>query len=99
MRKPKVGDRLRCTGPLNDGSLGINNSLIGVEGTVDWLGEWEGLYTTQIGVRWDNGSRLMLLEGDPFEVIEESTEKGSHDRQSRGTQGQVSTPTSQPDDG
>jgi hypothetical protein len=73
--KPKVGDRVRCTGPLDDGSLGMNASLVGVEGTVDWLGEWMDMWTNQIGIHWDNGSRLMLLDGDPFVVIASTEER------------------------
>jgi hypothetical protein len=65
----KVGDRVRCTAPLDDGFLGINLELIGVEGTVTWVGDWASKLTSQIGVQWDNGSTLNLLLGDPYVVL------------------------------
>ncbi|MBZ4631329.1 DUF4314 domain-containing protein [Mycobacterium timonense] len=42
---------------------------VGTTGTVDWLGQWTDELTKQIGVRWDNGSRLILLPHDPFRVL------------------------------
>jgi len=70
----KVGDRVRCTAPLDDGFLGINLELIGVEGTVNWVGQWDTRLTRQIGVKWDNGSTLNLLEGDPYVVLRDQWE-------------------------
>jgi hypothetical protein len=66
----RVDDRVRCTGPLNDGSLGINHTLIGVEGTVSWVGQFTNRVTSMVSVDWDNGSGLNLLAGDPFEKLE-----------------------------
>lgn len=65
----EMGDRVRCTGPLNDGCLGINHTLIGVEGTVTVVGQFVDRLTSWAAVDWDNGSRLNLLMGDPVEVI------------------------------
>lgn len=65
----EVGDRVRCTGPLDDGFLGINHDLIGVEGTVTVVGQFESPITSWVGVNWDSGSRLNLLVGDPVELI------------------------------
>jgi hypothetical protein len=64
----KVGDRVRLTAPLHDDypPPGLRS---GLEGTVDWVGQWTSVLTRQIGVRWDNGRRLMLLDGDRFEVL------------------------------
>ena len=67
--KPRMGDRVRVTGVMND----PNPLPVGTEGTVDWLGQWESELTKQIGVKWDNGSRLILLPFDPFEVIPTET--------------------------
>jgi len=64
-RIPKVGDRVRITGPMND----PDPVPVGVEGTVNWVGHWKTPLTRQIGVKWDNGRTLGLIEGDPFEVI------------------------------
>lgn len=64
--KPKIGDRVRITGIMHDDP---NPRPVGAEGTVDWLGQWEPELTQQIGVKWDDGSRLILLAHDPFEVI------------------------------
>jgi hypothetical protein len=41
---------------------------IGTEGTVDYVGPWTDRLTKQIGVAWDNGRTLGLVEGDPFVV-------------------------------
>jgi hypothetical protein len=72
-----VGDRVRCTGPLNDGCLGTNYSLVGVEGTVCWVGQFTDHLTSQVAVDWDNGSKLNLLPGDPFvRLMTPSTKKG-----------------------
>lgn len=64
--KPDIGNRVRITGVLPDDP---NPLPIGTEGTVDWLGQWTSELTKQIGVKWDNGSRLILLHTDPFAVI------------------------------
>jgi hypothetical protein len=72
----KVGDRVRLTAPIRDEYPPPRNASTppglpaGLEGTVDWVGQWVDSYTRQIGVKWDNGSRLMLLaDVDRFEVI------------------------------
>jgi hypothetical protein len=70
----KVGDRVRCTAALDDGFLGLNRELVGVEGTVTWVGQWDSRLTRQLGVEWDNGSMLNLLEGDPFVVLHDEWE-------------------------
>jgi hypothetical protein len=70
----REGDRVRCTGPLDDGFLGINRELVGVEGTVTWVGQWDSRITRQVGVKWDNGSMLNLLEGDPYIRLEPQAE-------------------------
>jgi hypothetical protein len=62
----KLGDRVRITGVM----VGEPNPLpVGAEGTVDWIGQWLSEYNAQIGVQWDNGSRLILLGEDPYEVV------------------------------
>ena len=62
---PNVGDRVRMTGVMND----PDPVAVGAEGTVNLVGSWTCELTRQIGVRWDNGRTLGLLEGDPFEVL------------------------------
>jgi hypothetical protein len=64
--KPNIGDRVRITGVMRDDP---NPRPIGAKGTVDWLGQFTDELTSQIGVAWDDGSRLILLPDDPFEVI------------------------------
>jgi hypothetical protein len=64
-RIPNLGDRVRVTGQMDDPSP----VPVGTEGTVDWVGSWTSPLTRQIGVLWDNGSRLLLLGGDPYEII------------------------------
>lgn len=65
----KVGDRIRLTAPMRD-EYPPPGLPAGLEGTVDWVGQWVTFETRQVGVKWDNGSRLMLLGGvDRFEVI------------------------------
>ena len=64
--KPKIGDRVRITGVMRDDP---NPRPIGAEGVVDWLGQWTSELTQQIGVAWQDGSRLILLADDPFEII------------------------------
>lgn len=61
----KIGDRVRVTGPMND----PNPIAVGVEGTVRYVGGWDNEITRQIGVDWDDGSTLFLLEHDPFTVV------------------------------
>lgn len=60
---PKIGDRVRLVGPmLND----LDPIPVGAEGTVDWVSD--GPFE-QVGVKWDNGRKLLLLAEDDFEVI------------------------------
>ncbi len=66
--KPCVGDRVRITGELDD----PNPIPIGTEGTVNWLGQWTTELTKQVGVLWDNGSRLIMLPDDPYAVIDQA---------------------------
>lgn len=63
--KPQVGDRVRIIGELDD----PDPLPIGTEGTVSWLGQWINELTEQVGVLWDNGSRLIMLPHDPYIVI------------------------------
>ena len=42
---------------------------MGEVGTVDWAGSWSSPLTRQIGVKWDNGRSLGLIEGDPFAIL------------------------------
>lgn len=65
--KPQVGDRVRITGILDD----PDPLPIGAEGTVTWLGQWTTELTQQVGVAWDNGSRLIMLPHDPYIVIDQ----------------------------
>lgn len=65
MHIPKIGDRVRINGLMDDPSP----IPVTTEGTVDWIGSWSSPLTRQIGVKWDNGSRLLLLGDDPYEVI------------------------------
>jgi len=62
---PKVGDRVRVTGAMND----PDPIAMGEVGTVDWAGSWSSPLTRQIGVKWDNGRSLGLIEGDPFAIL------------------------------
>jgi len=64
----KVGDRLRLTAPVRD-DYPPPGLPAGLEGTVDWVGQWDHPHTRQIGVKWDNGRRLILLPHDRYEVI------------------------------
>lgn len=69
---PAVRDRVRITGVMpNDPSP----MEVGAEGTVTEVGEplpsaWGG--SRQIFVDWDNGSTLILLDTDPFVVVEKN---------------------------
>jgi hypothetical protein len=62
----QIGDRLRVTGILPDDPDPLP---VGLEGTVDWVGQWNHELTKQIGVKWDNGRTLMLRHDDPYEVV------------------------------
>lgn len=62
---PKIGDRVRVIGPMDD----PDPIPVGTEGTVNWVGVWAPTNTHQIGVKWDNGRGLGLVEGDPFIVV------------------------------
>jgi hypothetical protein len=64
-RIPQIGDRVRITGLMND----PDPLTVGEEGTVNWLGSWDSELTKQIGVKWDSGRTLNLLENDPFEIL------------------------------
>lgn len=64
----KIGDRIRLTAPVHD-EFPPPGLPAGLEGTVDWVGQWTDVYTKQVGVQWDSGRRLILLDGDQFEVI------------------------------
>jgi hypothetical protein len=66
MRAPvAVGDRLRMTGLMDD----PDPIPVGSEGTVDYVGDWNYELSRQIGVKWDSGRSLLLLEHDPYVVI------------------------------
>lgn len=64
-RIPRLGDRVRITGRMQD----PNPIPVGATGTVYWLGNWKNTYNQRIGVRWDSGRDLSLLAGDPFRVL------------------------------
>lgn len=61
IQTPKTGDRVRMIGLMDDPTP----LPIGSEGTVRIARPDAG----QIDVDWDNGSRLILLIEDPFEII------------------------------
>ncbi|MDD4865660.1 MAG: hypothetical protein PHQ28_00530 [Mycobacterium sp.] len=65
-RKPNVGDRVRVTGVMPEDPSPVP---VGTEGTVTWIGQWVNELTRQIGVDWDNGSKLILLASDPYDVL------------------------------
>jgi hypothetical protein len=68
----KVGDRIRLTAPLRNPdseAVPVESIPVGTEGTVDWVGAWTDELTRQISVKWENGSGLILLPGDRFEVL------------------------------
>lgn len=68
MGRVKVGDRVRMTGVMRDDPAPIE---VGTEGTVNHVNEVGGPHGfIQYGVTWDNGRTLMLLEDDPFVVLE-----------------------------
>lgn len=64
----KVGQRVRLTAAVPD-EFPPPGLPAGLEGTVTWVGQWTNEYTRQIGVKWDNGRTLILLDGDEFEVL------------------------------
>lgn len=64
----KIGDRIRLIAPIRD-EFPPPGLPAGLEGTVDWVGAWDHQLTRQVGVQWDSGRRLILLDGDKFEVI------------------------------
>lgn len=65
----KIGDRVRLTAPMHD-DYPPPGLPAGLEGTVNWIGQWVSRETRQIGVMWDNGRQLMLLpDVDRFEMI------------------------------
>lgn len=63
---PKIGDRVRVTGVLPNDPAPIP---VGDEGEVTWVSESAHGLHGQIGVEWDSGRTLMLLEDDPWEVV------------------------------
>lgn len=65
MARARVGDRVRMTGIMRDDPSPLP---IGTEGEVFEVLN-EGRPQSQVCVRWDNGSTLMLLSNDPYEVI------------------------------
>lgn len=60
-----AGDRIRVTGVLPNDPAPIP---IGNEGTVTGVRN-AGTPYAQIDVEWDDGRTLMLLPGDPFEIV------------------------------
>jgi hypothetical protein len=70
----QIGTRVKITGVMQDDP---NPRPVGAEGTVDWIGQWLDEMTKQIGVKWDDGSRLILLPDDPFVTVENVIRKGS----------------------
>jgi hypothetical protein len=67
--KPQVNDRIRLLAPLvnpDSDTIPVEDVPVGTEGTVDWIGSCAGQVC---GVKFDNGIRLVLLEGDNFDVI------------------------------
>lgn len=68
-RDVHAGDRVRMTGVMP----GDPDPLpIGSEGTVQWVGTDLGQpFGRQIHVSWDDRRGLILLESDPFQIVEE----------------------------
>lgn len=74
---PKVGDRVRTTGPLPLSEAAADqpdpsDPGVGATGTVEHV-SGPGCHGYQISVRWDpphERLRLMLVETDPFEVVQ-----------------------------
>jgi hypothetical protein len=50
----------------NSEIISVEDLPVGIEGTVDWLGSCMGQVC---GVKWDNGSSLILMDRDQFEVL------------------------------
>jgi hypothetical protein len=69
-RDLKEGDRIRLTEPMQDDP---NPVPVGTAGTVQWVQDLkakrEDLEMHQIGVVWDNGRNLSLVEIDKWEKI------------------------------
>lgn len=63
-----VGDRVRLLAPVAD-DYPPPGLPAGLEGRVTWVGQWTNELTRQVGVAWDNGRSLILLDGDQFAVI------------------------------
>lgn len=63
---PKVGDRVRMTGIMPSDPCPLE---VGDTGTVTGVGGRIG-GRTQIFVEWDSGRSLILLDTDPFEILE-----------------------------
>lgn len=64
--RPRVGDRVRLTGVMDD----PDPIPVGSEGTVDWVNTWTDVLTRQFSVDWDGSSRkLMLLDCDPYRIV------------------------------
>lgn len=61
----KVGDRIKLVSMADD----PDPIEAGATGTIDWLGE-PNMPHQQIGVEWDNGRSLILINGvDKFRII------------------------------
>lgn len=58
---PHTGDRVRMTGLMDDPTP----LPIGAQGTI----KTTRLDVGQIDVQWDDGSHLILLTEDPFEIL------------------------------
>lgn len=68
-RELKKGDRIRLTAPMKADPDPIS---VGTEGTVRFVTELKAMGTEahQIGVEWDNGRTLSLIEIDKWEKID-----------------------------
>lgn len=87
MKPPvSVGDRVRVTGILPDDPDPLT---VGLEGIVDYVGQWQSRYTRQIGVRWDDGRTLMLLDGDPYIVVRRAGPARRTPEKNRGVQNEA----------
>jgi hypothetical protein len=66
---PVLGDRVTLLNMPDD----PDPIAPGTEGTVDWIGD-EAVEPRQIGVKWDNGRSLLLLQGvDLYEIASKPT--------------------------
>lgn len=63
--KPRIGDRVRITGPMDD----PDPIPVGHTGTVYWVGKWSSVFDKRCSVRWDGGRDLGLLSSDSFRVL------------------------------